>query len=422
VVLAVLVALSGLARVIDLGRPCAAPCRSGSSHLLIFDESYYVNAARVIDHIHPPVGAPYHSAPLGKDPNAEHPQLAKLVIAAGIELLGDNPWGWRIGSVLFGLAAIVALYVLVRAGRGGRWLAVGAAAVMAADNLALVHGRIATLDIYAVCLMLVAATLYVRAHPLAAGVVLGLGGAMKLVALYLVIVLVIFEAFRWLRSRRVEHARAGPRWRGAIALALFIAATAMTLLLALWVLDLLVPAYDTGTGITYAGNPFSHLSHMTNYALSLHSMPGATGASSSPWQWLLNEKAFDYARVAVNSFSNGTIVATRSLIRFQGAVNPFIILLAVPALFVGVATAWRNNDDVSALAASWVVGTFGVFVVQADLLHRVSYIYYLLIVLPGVYILLAQWFSSERMPLAATMGWAVVLLFGFAHLYPIRSF
>lgn len=422
VALILLVALSGFARILDLGRPCSAPCRSGTSHLLIFDENYYVNAARVIDHIRPPVGSTYHAAPLGEDPNAEHPQLAKLVIAAGIKLLGDNPWGWRIGSVLFGLAALVALYLLVRAAGGGRWLAVGAAAVMAADNLALVHGRIATLDIYALCMMLVAATLYLRSHPLAAGIALGIGGAMKLVALYLVVALIIFEAFRLLRSWRRESSGAGPPHRGLLSAALFTASTAITLLVLVWVLDLLVPAYDTGTRITYAGDPFSHLSHMVNYALSLHSTPGAVGASSSPWQWLLNEKAFDYARVAVNSFSGATIVATHELIRFQGAVNPFIIFLAVPALFVGIAAAWHEHDDLSALAAAWVVGTFGVFVVQADLLHRVSYIYYILLVLPGLYILLARWFSSPRMPVAATIGWVVVLIFGFAHLYPIRSF
>lgn len=422
VLLALLVTLSGVARVVDLAKPCSDPCRTASSHVLIFDESYYVNAARVIDHIQPPAGAPYHAAPLGKDPNAEHPQLAKLVVAAGIELLGDNQWGWRIGSVLFGLIALVALYMLVRAAGGGSWLAVGTAAVMAADNLALVHGRIATLDIYAVCLMLIAATLYLRSHPLLAGLALGVGAAMKLVALYLLVVILLFEAFRFVRSWR----RAGPtpafELRRAIAVAVFAAVTALTLIALVWILDLLVPAYDTGTHVTYAGNPFSHLAHMTNYALSLHSTPGSVGASSSPWEWLLNEKAFDYARVAVNSISSGKIVTSRELIRFQGVMNPFIVFLAVPALFAGLVAAWRDMDDLAGLAACWAVGTFGVFVVQADVLHRVSYIYYMLVVLPGVYVLLAQLFSRPRMPTAATLGWALMLVYGFAHLYPIRSF
>ena len=111
----VLILLYSLAaRMFYLGEPCSSPCHSDAAHGLIFDEAYYVNAARVIDGINPPAGEPYADAPLHKDPNAEHPQLAKLIIAAGIELFGDDPYGWRIGSVLFGLIALIAMYALVR--------------------------------------------------------------------------------------------------------------------------------------------------------------------------------------------------------------------------------------------------------------------------------------------------------------------
>src|SRR5262249_12786249 len=160
VALCVILVASLFARVVDLRVPCSAPCRSPSAHTLIFDEAFYVNAARVIAHINPPPGANYHGAPLGRDPNAEHPQLAKGIMAGGIELFGDTPLGWRIGSVLFGLIALAALYALVRAAGGSGWLAVGVTSVMALDNLLLVHGRIATLDIYGVAMMLVAAALY----------------------------------------------------------------------------------------------------------------------------------------------------------------------------------------------------------------------------------------------------------------------
>jgi len=105
--LVVVLLISLGARLFDLGQPCSSPCRGSASHSLIFDEAYYVNAARVIVGIHPAAGLPYHTAPLHKDPNAEHPQLAKLMIAGGIELLGDNPWGWRIGSVIFGSIAFL---------------------------------------------------------------------------------------------------------------------------------------------------------------------------------------------------------------------------------------------------------------------------------------------------------------------------
>src|SRR5262249_54021839 len=129
-----------------------------------------------------------------------HPQLAKVIIAGGIELFGDNPLGWRIGSVLFGLIALAALYGLVRAAGGSGWLAVGATSVMALDNLLLVHGRIATLGIYGVAMMIVAAPLYLRRHPIAAGIALGLGMCLKEVSIYLLAVLAVLEALRLLRA------------------------------------------------------------------------------------------------------------------------------------------------------------------------------------------------------------------------------
>ncbi len=148
--------------------------------------------------------APYAEAPLHKDPNAEHPQLAKLFIAASIKVLGDNPWGWRIGSVIFGLIAIVAMYALVRSARGSPWLAVGAAGVMALDNLMIVHGRIATLDIYVVAIVLIAATLYMREAPLSAGFALGVAGCMKLIGLGVLPAFFLLEALRiaWARGSR----------------------------------------------------------------------------------------------------------------------------------------------------------------------------------------------------------------------------
>ena len=53
VLLAVISVLSLGARVAWLGYPCKSPCTTANDHLLIFDEVYYVNAARVIAGIHP---------------------------------------------------------------------------------------------------------------------------------------------------------------------------------------------------------------------------------------------------------------------------------------------------------------------------------------------------------------------------------
>ncbi len=435
VVLSLILVLSLYARVLHLGQPCTNPCKAKDVHTLIFDENYYVNAARVIDHIEPPAGAPYHGAPLGDDPNAEHPQLAKLAIAAGIEIFGDNARGWRIGSVLFGLIAMVALYAMVRAAGGGAWLAVGAAGVMALDNLLLVHGRIATLDIYAVSMMLVAMALYLRGWWLPAGIALGIAGCMKEVALLLVVVVVLLEALgwaqRWWSRRRAARAPTAeapgealserPIGRGWRKLALFLLTGALSLLGLLWLLDVLVPGYDPVNHVTYAGSPFTHLFHMYHYAQLLKAKPNETGIASSPWQWLLNERAIDYAKVAVNSLANGHIVASHATVYFRGVINPFIIFLAIPALFAAVAAAWRQADAIAALGACWCLGTFLPMALESLLSGRISYLYYMVIVLPGVYLVTARLFRPSSIGWAATLGWVTALLYGFLHLYPLRT-
>jgi dolichyl-phosphate-mannose--protein O-mannosyl transferase len=467
VVLCLILVLSLYARVLDLGQPCTNPCKDSSNHTLIFDESYYVNAARVIDDIEPPVGAPYHGAPKGEDPNAEHPQLAKLVIAGGIKLFGDNARGWRIGSVLFGLIAMVALYALVQGAGGSDWLAVGTVAVMALDNLLLVHGRIATLDIYAVAMMLVAAALYMRRHPLLAGLALGVAGCMKEVALGLILVLALLEVVRFTYGRWGSRAREGrldgltaspvqgatPTQRATLTqggrptpgetsppgealmlgqapprigagwkpFAIFLLTGVLSFLGLLWLLDVLVPAYDPVNHVTYAGSPFTHVAHMWHYAQLLKSKPGEVGISSTPWQWLLNERTINYAKVAVNSLSNGKIVATRPTVYFQGAINPFIIFMAIPALFAAVAGAWRKGDGVAALGACWCLGTFLPLAIESQVSGRITYLYYMVTVMPGVYLVVTRLFSPPRMPTAATLGWALALVYGFLNLYPLRT-
>src|ERR1035437_7184305 len=48
------------------------------------------------------------------DPNLEHPPLGKEIMALGIKFLGDNPWGWRVPSVLFGTAGVFLTYLLAK--------------------------------------------------------------------------------------------------------------------------------------------------------------------------------------------------------------------------------------------------------------------------------------------------------------------
>ncbi len=105
----------------------------------------------------------------------------------------------------------------------------------------------------------------------------------------------------------------------------------------------------------------------------------------------------------------------------RGQINPFIIFVALPALGAAIAAAWYERDRVAALGAAWCLGTFLPFVLQYTVFDRISYLYYMLLVMPGVYIVAARLFAPGRVPRAATIGWAVALVYGLANLYPVRS-
>jgi predicted membrane-bound dolichyl-phosphate-mannose-protein mannosyltransferase len=387
------------------------------SRALIFDEAYYVNAARVILGFHVPGGDHYAGSPAGLDPNQEHPPLGKLLIALGMRVFGDGALGWRILPLIFGCLAILAMFWVVRAAGGGAWLALGAAGLMAADNLSLVHGRIATLDVFVVVFMLAGAALYLRDRPVLAGALLGLGGCVKLVAPYALIALALLEAGRVLLRTRGTDLSLRRRAVERLAPLATCAAVAMLVYLGvLYGLDHFWSAYH---------NPLVHTRAMFDYAAKLTSPHGPEGIASYPWQWLLNQEPINYYTVNTNVLSDGKVTATHPVVAFQGLMNPAIILLTLPALFLAVHTARRDRDDLSLLAVAWFLGTFIPFVVAAAPLgsfgNRISYLYYMVIVLPAVYLAVARLLSHPSLPRAVLAGYACILGYWFEALYPFRT-
>ncbi len=419
--------VSILARVALLEQPCRTPCQTTRDHVLIFDEDYYVNAARVIAGLSLPASARYASAPAGVDPNAEHPQLAKLIIAGSIELFGDGPFAWRIGSLVFGCLALLGLFALVRSAGGSGSLAVGACALMVLDNLALVHGRIGTLDIYVLAAMLWGAVLYLRGRPILGGVVIGVGTAFKLVAPYVLLVLALVELLRGL----VNRGRAGA-WR-RLSMCTVAASAVFIGLLAL--LDRIAPPFDAAAGKRVGGGPFVHLSHMVTYATSQSS---SQGIASQPWEWLVDYKPIVYLNINPLEPRPG-LYDIHPAAHFLGMINPAIMLLALPALVIvgrvalsrgggPVALPWRpwrpvhefrshvSEPGIEILCLAWFIGTFAPFVVLSLVWGRTSYLYYMLIVMPAIYMAVA-WLVA-RAPPWPRRAWIVVLLGAAVVMYP----
>ncbi len=109
--------------------------------IYVFDELYYAyTAGKYVS------GEEAYSTTVlpREDPAIEwtHPPVAKLLIAGGILVAGDNPLGWRIVSVLFGTAGVVIAYLLALSLTGSRATSALAAALLLMDGLYLVESRI----------------------------------------------------------------------------------------------------------------------------------------------------------------------------------------------------------------------------------------------------------------------------------------
>ncbi|HYZ79768.1 MAG TPA: glycosyltransferase family 39 protein, partial [Solirubrobacteraceae bacterium] len=390
----ILVSLLSLgARSLLLDEPCQSPCTTANEHTMVFDEAYYVNAARVIAGIHPPQGDHYDNSPLGTDPNAEHPQGAKLIVAASIELFGDGPFAWRLGSLIFGTIAILGMFALVRSAGGGPWSALGAATLMAADNLLLVHGRIFTLDIYVVAMMIWGAAFYLQGRAVLAGVVLAVGFCFKLVGPYALGVLGLLELGRmFVRWRDPDSP---PDWglRKVVprfAATVFTSAGVFVGLLAL--MGLIATPYADAEARLITGGPFAHISHMFSYAAQQVSPHGPQGIASYPWQWLVDLKPILYLRVAA-SLPGHEAGAIHPVTAVWGMPSPAIMALGIPALLFCLYRFLRrrpgqspHDQQLAMLAVAWFLGTWVPFAVLSLIDQRTSYLYYMVIVMPGVYL------------------------------------
>jgi predicted membrane-bound dolichyl-phosphate-mannose-protein mannosyltransferase len=370
---------------------------------LVFDEAYYVNAARRLLDLTVPSDAPYADAPAGLDPNSEHPPLGKVVIAASMRLFGDNPVGWRSPSILAGLVVILAVYLLVRATGHSAWLAVYAAGVAMLDNLLLVHSRIATLDVLFLAPLLVAALLTLRRQWIWAGVACGIALLVKVPALFglvglLVLVLVMPGGGR-LRDRAGRAA--------VLGVVATVVATA-----GLWFLDARFTRFD---------NPVSHARFIQSYGLDLSRTGGPVNSESEPWQWLVNEVQITYLRVDTNEVVGEEVVTTKPSTWFRGAMNPVLPGVALTALFY---TAWlwvRRRDPLAAWCVVWSASVFVPYLALSVISHRISYLFYALPLLPAYAVAVALLLWHDGLPRICRWGFATAMVIGFVAYFPFRD-
>jgi len=380
---------------------------------LIFDEAYYVNAARILLGWTVEPGAHYAGATAGLDPNMEHPPLGKLILALSMLIFGDNGIGWRIPSVIAGMTALGAVYMIVRAAGETAWLAILAVGLLAFDNLTLVHGRIGTLDMLVLAPILVGAWLALRDRWVLAGVFMALGMLVKLTAIYgllaVLILLLIRISASWRRDRRISIGDLRPAVTiGVVSAGLFLAG--------LWALDARYTTYAT---------PIDHVRHMIEYGANLKSPVDHAGicttTDSAPWEWPFNECQITYLRVDVTVRSGETVISKLPTIDFRGALNP-LLAGAIPLAFLFATWfAWRRKNMLARWSVAWAAANYLPYVALAIVNHRITYIYYFLPVIPAIAIAVAILLLRSGLPRFVLWGFLAAYLVGFAAYFPFRQ-
>jgi len=260
----ILIALASFVlRIINLGIPKG----------FVFDEVYYVDGARDF--------LKYGVEVDGSNPEfIVHPPVGKWLIASGIKLFGDNEFGWRFASAVFGTLLILLFARLVHVLFYSPLLTALSAALMALDGLLLVHSRTALLDLFLTFFTLLGVLLWHRNRHIWAGVAFGLAIGCKWSAIYFVAIIGLIAVYRILVASDIRKTSKP-----------FVAKFAQYGLLPVFVYTLTWAGWfvsDRGWSRQWSKNPFISWLHYHQEMLNFHT--GLTEKhpyQANPWSWLV---------------------------------------------------------------------------------------------------------------------------------------
>jgi len=290
----------------------------------IFDEKHYVADARSILQGHDTL-------------RPEHPPLGKLLIVSGVFLFGDNPFGWRLFSVIFGTICIILFYLICCQLMMPKVASILATFLLALDSLSFVQASVAMLDVFSLAFMLLSFWLYLKGKYLLSGVSVGLSALAKLSgALALPAILL-----HWLLARRAR-----PR---QFISSIFLAPASFMLLMPL--LDFVV----SGQFI----NPIGRVKTILSLSGSLTFANTTYEALSRPWDWILHPEImaywYDPHYIAAISFTIWALII------------PSVLYMAFRA---------KRGDNAGLFGISWFASTYLLWIPVSIITDRISFVYY----------------------------------------------
>ncbi len=386
----------------------------------VFDEAHYVPAVREMM--------------AGRPANNEHPPLSKWLMMLGMYLLGDNPLGWRISSVITGTLSVYVLYRLAALVLGSGWAGLAAAFLYAADLTSFNLSSIAVLDPPANLFLLLSAYLLLKGRRLFTGLTMGLALLTKASAVFGVGALLLYELFRSAKGSDIVERL----YNGVLKAYVLLVVGAAVMVSGLAVYDVAYNAFP---------NPFAHLDFILSYHSSLTfnclggftpsacvhvNQDGSTVTVDLPLSWTLpgvtfQPMGFYVVTVSVDGNSYRPIA-------YYGMAAPLwwtSWVVMVYFLVRGISLAWRQlsgregegSDEhrTDLLLACWFGMNYLIYFPLAYVLNRWVYPFYFFQVVPFLAIGAVRLLLHGRFERKVLYLLLAVTAFWFFTYYPVKS-
>lgn len=382
-----------------------------------FDEKYYVPIAR--DYFYS-ISAPVEQA--------SHPPLATYFIGIGIGLFGDNPFGWRIISLLFGTAMIAVIYYFARALFKKHPPAFFAAFLLSFDFLHFVHSRLGMLDIYSSFFNLCSYYLFYlyiekgkKKHLTGLAVTLALGLACKWTTVFTIAGII---------SLVIAGKIAGMIWKNRFKFGQVLRKTPVTAIVAallliplLFQILIFLPLYN--------GSVPAVVDKISNLLSYHENLIGEDKISSPWWSWLFIINPIQYTRGTIGTpkmMQEGPFFIVKlkeydasEKFAVTGMGNPIVWWLAIPAFIAALFLAYKKRNPAAAYACMPFIFQF----LPWAFAKRITYLFYMIDIIPYICVILA--FCLYYIYRTGKIGKTVVQLYlglvalSFILFYPLLS-
>ncbi|GAB4483855.1 MAG: hypothetical protein OHK006_06340 [Thermodesulfovibrionales bacterium] len=325
--------------------------------------------------------------------NWYHPPLKHVLLYGSMQVLGNNPYGWRMRNVIFGAATVSLLFLLSVTLLGSTAAAAISASLLLLDPLHIAFSRTTFEDIPAVFFMLGGVLFSIAAFRgdrerswVLAGTLFGLAIGTRLYCLN-IIPAVIAAAF--LHPSRRRGTASVPR---IVAYLIILPALLYLLVYMPWFRR----GYTLLEWVMMQGDAFRELRHV-------HSFHPALAEISGPWKWFTREVAAGFNLNDAGEW--GTFIVIMN--------NPPVWLLVVPSLLLLFVTGLRKRSIEALLVPILFLALYLPFLI----VQRPIFLYSSLCLLPFGFV--AVGFAAERLLKKRAAWFAAAAAAWSFFLYPL---